>query len=161
LVRPNSSISFSSVLREVITSLPLEFTTDFALLKLDATFVFDLDAGFSSRSRCRTTDVERTHRQLCTRLTDGLCRDNADSLTFVDDVTTRQITTVAVRTLPKSVSQDTTERTLTESTELLPAGHTIARQQRVARNQNVRFQYPASERLQQSHDPARDHAAAL
>lgn len=69
--------------------------------ELDATFVFHLDAGFSSRTRCRTTDVERTHRQLCTRLTDGLCRDNADSLTFVDDVATRQVTTVAVRTHTK------------------------------------------------------------
>ncbi|VGQ01030.1 hypothetical protein SB00610_04939 [Klebsiella quasipneumoniae subsp. similipneumoniae] len=69
--------------------------------ELDATFVFHLDAGFSSRTRCRTTDVERTHRQLCTRLTDGLCRDNADSLTFVDDVATRQVTTIAVRTYTK------------------------------------------------------------
>ncbi|VTP62308.1 Uncharacterised protein [Leclercia adecarboxylata] len=62
---------------------------------------FHLDAGFSSRTRCRTTDVERTHRQLCTRLTDGLCRDNADSFTFVDDVATRQVTTIAVRTYTK------------------------------------------------------------
>jgi DNA-binding LacI/PurR family transcriptional regulator len=51
------------------------------IAELDATFVFHLDAGFSSRTRCRTTDVERTHRQLCTRLTDGLCRDNADCFT--------------------------------------------------------------------------------
>src|SRR5690606_29427921 len=69
--------------------------------ELDATFVFHLDAGFSSRTRCRTTDVERTHRQLCTRLTDGLCRDNADGFTFVDDVATRQVTTVAVCTYTK------------------------------------------------------------
>ncbi len=45
--------------------------------------------------------MERTHRQLCTRLTDGLCRDNADSFTFVDDVATRQVTTIAVRTYTK------------------------------------------------------------
>ncbi len=69
--------------------------------ELDATFIFHLDAGFSSRTRCRTTDVERTHRQLCTRFTDGLCRDNADSFTFVDDVATRQVTTIAVRTYTK------------------------------------------------------------
>ena len=40
--------------------------------------------------------MERTHRQLCTRLTDGLCCDNADCFTFVDDVATRQVTTIAV-----------------------------------------------------------------
>ncbi|MNM57039.1 hypothetical protein D3C81_682260 [compost metagenome] len=40
------------------------------IAQLQATLVFHLDAGFSSRTRCRTTDVERTHRQLCTRLTD-------------------------------------------------------------------------------------------
>lgn len=69
--------------------------------ELDATFVFHLDAGFSSRTRCRTTDVERTHGQLCTRFTDGLCRDNTDCFTLVDDVATRQVTTVAVRTYTK------------------------------------------------------------
>ncbi|MNC33095.1 hypothetical protein D3C75_814770 [compost metagenome] len=66
--------------------------------ELDATFVLNLNAGFSSRTRCRTTDVERTHRQLSTRFTDGLCRDNPDCFTFVDDVATRQVTTIAVRT---------------------------------------------------------------
>ena len=45
--------------------------------------------------------MERTHRQLCTRFTDGLCRDNADCFTFIDDVATRQVTTVAVRTYTK------------------------------------------------------------
>ncbi|CAM7750305.1 hypothetical protein CICRMM096B_24365 [Citrobacter cronae] len=45
--------------------------------------------------------MERTHRQLCTRFTDGLCRDNADCFTFVDDVATRQVTTIAVRTYTK------------------------------------------------------------
>ena len=105
----------------------------------DATFVFHLDAGFSSRTRCRTTDVERTHRQLCTRLTDGLCRDNADSLTFVDEVATRQVTTVAVRTYTKvgvtgynGTNFDGVNGVLFQ--QVTP----VLMQQRVAWNQNVR-----------------------
>ncbi len=46
----------------------------------------------------RTTDVERTHGQLCTRLTDRLGSDHTDCLAYVDLMTTRQVTAVAVGT---------------------------------------------------------------
>ena len=42
--------------------------------------------------------MERAHRQLRARLTNRLCRDNADSLTDVDSVTAREVATVALRT---------------------------------------------------------------
>ena len=105
----------------------------------DATFVFHLDAGLSSRTRCRTTDVERTHRQLCTRLTDGLCRDNADSLTFVDDVATCQVTTVAVRTYTK-VGVAGYNGTYFDGVNgvLFQQIAPVLVQQRVAWNQNIR-----------------------
>ena len=109
------------------------------IAQTDATFVFHLDAGFSSRTRCRTTDVERTHRQLCTRLTDGLCRDNADSFTFVDDVATRQVTTIAVRTYTKvgvtGYNRANFHRVnRVRFQQITP----LFMQQRVARNQNIR-----------------------
>ena len=44
----------------------------------------DFDVVDRSRTRCRTTNVEGTHGQLCTRLTDRLRRDNTDSLTDVN-----------------------------------------------------------------------------
>ena len=42
--------------------------------------------------------VERTHGQLCTRLTDGLCRDDADCLTDLNRLTGCHVGTVALRT---------------------------------------------------------------
>src|SRR5690349_13744673 len=51
----------------------------------------------SRRSGRRATDVERTHRQLRARLTDGLCGDNANRFTHVDAMTTREVTAVTLR----------------------------------------------------------------
>ena len=45
-----------------------------------------------------TTDVERTHRQLCTRFTNGLSCDHAHSLTNIHQGATTQIATVALGT---------------------------------------------------------------
>ena len=42
--------------------------------------------------------VEGTHGQLCTRLTDGLCRDDADCLTDLNRLTGCHVGTVALRT---------------------------------------------------------------
>src|SRR5690606_22651481 len=50
----------------------------------------------SRGTACSTTDVERTHGQLGTRLTDRLCSDNADSFTDVHLVTASQVATVAL-----------------------------------------------------------------
>ncbi len=62
------------------------------------TGVLDFDTVDRSRTRCSTTDVEGTHGQLSTRLTDGLRRDNADRLTDVDLVTARQVTSITLAT---------------------------------------------------------------
>ena len=78
--------------------LLIAIQNELSVVQFQMTFVFHLNAGLCRRTRCRTTDVERTHRQLCTRFTDGLCRDNPDCLTLVDDVATSQVTTVAVCT---------------------------------------------------------------
>src|SRR5882724_9937206 len=68
------------------------------VMEPEHTLVTYLDAACSSGSGCRTTDVERTHRQLCTRLTDRLGRDDTHGFTDADRATTRQITSVAGRT---------------------------------------------------------------
>src|SRR5690606_12577530 len=47
------------------------------VVQVNRTFGLDLYAVVGSGSRCGTTDVERTHGQLGTRLTDRLCGNNA------------------------------------------------------------------------------------
>ncbi|CQR22632.1 Uncharacterised protein [Yersinia enterocolitica] len=74
---------------------------ELGVAQFQATFVLNLDTRFCCRTRCRTTDVERTHRKLGTRLTDGLCCNNTNRFTFVDDVTTCQVATIAVCTHTK------------------------------------------------------------
>ena len=51
---------------------------------------FDVAAGYTAR-------MERSHRQLCTRFTDGLCRGDTDCFADVDFFTGRQVATVALR----------------------------------------------------------------
>ena len=46
-------------------------------------------------ARRRTTDVERTHRELRARLADGLRRDDADRFADVDHVAAREVAAVA------------------------------------------------------------------
>src|SRR5689334_17299051 len=58
---------------------------------------FDFHGVRSCSSRRSTTDVERTHRQLCAWLTDRLSRDDTDRFAHVDAMTTRQVTAVALR----------------------------------------------------------------
>ena len=62
----------------------------------DSTGVLDLDAVHGRRTRRGTTDMEGTHRELGTGLTDRLGRDNADRLTDVHLVTARQIAPVTL-----------------------------------------------------------------
>src|SRR5690606_5801019 len=61
----------------------------------DGTGALDLDAVLGGGPAGGTTDVEGTHGQLGTRLTDGLGSDNTHGLTDVDQVTTCQVATVA------------------------------------------------------------------
>src|SRR5690606_35065118 len=48
-------------------------------------------------TRCRATDVERTHRQLRARLTNGLSGDHTNGFAAVDQRSTTQVATIAVR----------------------------------------------------------------
>src|SRR5450830_988031 len=61
----------------------------------DRTVGFCFNRRSNRCTRRRTTDVERTHCQLCTWLTDGLRSDNTDCFTSIDHRTATQITTVA------------------------------------------------------------------
>ena len=63
----------------------------------DFTGILNLNIVNSRSPGCRTTDVEGTHGQLGTRLTDRLCSNNTDRLTRVNQVTATQITTVTLR----------------------------------------------------------------
>src|SRR5690606_14255089 len=64
------------------------------VLQTNGAGTLDLNTVLSSGPASRATDVERTHRQLGTRLTDGLGRDNTYRFADIDLVTTRQVTTV-------------------------------------------------------------------
>src|SRR5699024_1128616 len=44
-----------------------------------------------------TSGMEGTHGKLCTRLTDGLCRDNSDSLSDLNALACRHVGSVALR----------------------------------------------------------------
>ena len=54
------------------------------------------------RTRCHTTGVEGTHRQLRSGLADGLCGDNTDGKAFFDELTRREVGTVAFGTHAES-----------------------------------------------------------
>ena len=45
---------------------------------------------------CNTAGVERTHRKLRTRLTNGLCRDDASSRADVDRTRSREVPAIAL-----------------------------------------------------------------
>ena len=63
---------------------------------LDDSGIFQKDAIFFADLRSRTTDMERTHRELCTGLTDGLRGDNTDGFTDLDDLVMRKISSIAL-----------------------------------------------------------------
>ncbi len=58
-----------------------------------------VELGFDFRLlehlRGRSTDVECAHRQLCSRLADGLCRDDADGFAALDHAASREVAAVA------------------------------------------------------------------
>jgi hypothetical protein len=76
-----------------VTTLELRSSND--------TFVVGLDERFI-KNLCRAANVEGTHGELRTWLTDRLSRNNADSLAEVDRGTTGQITAVATGTHTKA-----------------------------------------------------------
>ena len=75
-----------------------------ALFGSDGTQVFNLHDTFTRQgvfilcsSTSQTTGVESTQCQLSTRLTDSLCSDDTDSLTFLNHLTGSKVTSVALR----------------------------------------------------------------
>src|SRR6185369_16372899 len=60
----------------------------------DGAIVLGFDARLFADSRCRTTDVERTHRELRARFADGLSGDDADSFTEFDQAARSQVASV-------------------------------------------------------------------
>src|SRR5690606_17320395 len=68
------------------------------VVQTHGTAMLHMDAIHGRRPGSRTTDVERTHGQLGTGLTDRLSSNNTDRLTDVHQVTTGQIAAVALGT---------------------------------------------------------------
>src|SRR5690606_7416924 len=66
------------------------------VVQTDGATVFHVNAVHRGSPGGRTTDVERTHRQLGTGLTDRLSGDNTDGLTHVHQVATGQVAAVAL-----------------------------------------------------------------
>ena len=67
-------------------------------IKLKFSIVFRLDRGISRSIFGHTTRVEGTKCKLCTRLTDSLCSDNADSLAKMYHFRGSQVATIALAT---------------------------------------------------------------
>ena len=66
----------------------------FQVVQTHSTFGFHLDAISRSSPRCRTTNVEGTHGQLGTRLTNTLGRNNTNGLAHIDAMATGQVTAI-------------------------------------------------------------------
>jgi hypothetical protein len=62
----------------------------------DDTRTLRLDTACCSGPRCRTTDVEGTHRKLRTRFADRLRGDHTDCFTGVHQLTAAEVTAVAL-----------------------------------------------------------------
>ena len=72
------------------------YRTEF--LKFQTGRILSHDACVGSDVGCRTTGVERTQRQLCTRLTDGLRGNHAHSLTLLNHTAGGKVTSVTFGT---------------------------------------------------------------
>ena len=67
--------------------LALSIGDKLGVLDLDLTGTADSSTRLSNSTGCSTTDVEGTHGQLSTRLTDGLSGHYTNSLTRIYEVT--------------------------------------------------------------------------
>ena len=74
-------------------------------MKRTQAVVLGLEARLLADSRCGTTDVEGTHRQLRARLADGLCGDHADCLADSTSRPDAQVTSVTLTQTPRFDSQ--------------------------------------------------------
>src|SRR5262249_44686056 len=64
-------------------------------VELDRAGILRFQTRLPGDAACRTTDVERTHGQLRSRLTNGLRRDDTDRLADLDEFSGGKISTVA------------------------------------------------------------------
>ena len=74
----------------------------FQIVETSATAVLDLDAVDGRRSRRSTTNVERAHSKLRSRLTDRLCSNDTDGFTRVYLVPASQVPSITLPTNPKT-----------------------------------------------------------
>jgi hypothetical protein len=68
------------------------------IMKTNLTGMFHLNAVDRCRPRRSTANMERTHGELCSWLTNRLGRDNTDGLTNIYNMSTPKITTIAITT---------------------------------------------------------------
>ena len=130
------------------------------------TVILDLDIVDRSRTRCCTTYMEGTHRQLCAGLANRLRRDHANGFADVDAVSARQVTTVALCTHAVAhftgnwrTNQHVVDRQLFETRDAGFIQHRagIERHSVGSRNQDRLCQYAAKDALAQR----LDHIATL
>lgn len=145
LVRPDSSDQFQFSITEVITSLPLEFTTDFTLTEaMHACFPRMLD---SAAARLAPPMWNVRWSAVYPVPADGLCAITPIASPLLM-MWPRAVTTVAVRIPRKNrCHKIQQERTLTASTGSLPAVTPLFDAAACCAERGYQ-QYPASERLQ-------------
>src|SRR5690606_10959825 len=87
---------------------PVALLDPIGVLELDRTVGPRLERRLRRADLADTADVERTHRELRTRLADGLRRDDADRLAHVHHVAAREAAAVAqhVDAAPRTAGQD-------------------------------------------------------
>ena len=83
------------------------------LINLKYSVVFRNQTVLRRNIRCDTADVERTKRQLCSRLTNRLCGNDTNDFTFLHHLSRCQVTPIAQT--PFFDSQVSTERISTLS----------------------------------------------
>ena len=69
-------------------------------LIFNVTIVLRLQRVLAGNISCGTSHMEGSQCQLSTRLTDRLCSDNPDSLTFLNHTAGCQVTSITFRTYP-------------------------------------------------------------
>ena len=80
--------------------ISIRFLCRLQIMDTNSPSVPDLHTVYRSSSRRRSTNMESTHRQLRSWLTDGLCGNNADSLTNINQMTTTKIAPITKGTDP-------------------------------------------------------------
>ena len=81
---------------DVLLAIVLDERNNTEILELKLAVVLGNDGCVGGSVTCHTTGVERTESKLCTRLTDGLCSDNADSLAKLNHALCGKVATVTL-----------------------------------------------------------------